>query len=257
MRPGVWLAEHVRPIATVLSLVILADAARYWIEVALTPGLLARYASIDYTLYVGVARQWLAGAPLYHAYQLTGPYPITAGDVLYPPSALYLFVPFTVLPAALWWAVPLGVLAWAVWRMRPTPAVWPLIALCVWWPTSGLKVLTGNPVMWVAAAVALGCLYGWPSVLALLKPSLFPFALIAARRPSWWIALGALVLLSIPFGALWVDWIKALLDSRPGPDGGGLLYSAQEVPLVCLPIIASLGARSNHGRALVKPLGVL
>jgi hypothetical protein len=236
-------AAAVKPaICGVLTLVILADATRYWIAVALKPGLLARYASVDYDLYMTVTRAWLAGQPFYHAYQLAGPYTITAGAVLYPPSALYLFVPFTLVPAVLWWAIPLGVTACAVWRLRPVLAAWPLIAFCAWWPTSGLKILTGNPDMWVMAAVALGCLYGWPFVVGLLKPSLFPFALLGVGWRSWWIALAALVLLSLPFGGLWLDWLHALLNSRAGGLGGGLLYSTQEVPLVCLPLAAWLGS---------------
>ena len=37
--------------------------------------------------------------------------------------ALWLFVPFTVLPAVLWWAIPIAVTAWAIWRLRPAPVL--------------------------------------------------------------------------------------------------------------------------------------
>ena len=67
---------------------------------------------VDFVLYRDAAARWLAGGPYFEPYQLTGPYPITAGDVLYPPVALWLFVPFTILPAVPWWVVPIGVTAW-------------------------------------------------------------------------------------------------------------------------------------------------
>lgn len=90
--------------------------------------------------------------------------------------------------------------------------------------------------MWAAAAVALGCLYRWPAVLALFKPSLFPFALIGARSRSWWIALGLGLVICLPFGGLWFDWLTILQNVR----GAGLGYSLQEVPMVLLPIVAAI-----------------
>ena len=46
-------------------------------------------------------------------------------------------------------------------------------------------VLSGNPVLWLAAAASLGIRAGWPSVGVLLKPSLAPLALIGVQRISW------------------------------------------------------------------------
>jgi hypothetical protein len=155
----------------------------------------------------------------------------------YPPFALYLFAPFTLLPLVLWWGLPLAITAWAVWRLHPAPLVWPLMALCLSYPTSGLKILTGNPTMWVLAAIALGVLYGWPFVGVLIKPSLFPFALLGVRHRSWWVALLVLGLAGLPFALLWRDWAVALVNAQ----GSGLLYSVQEVPLLCLPLPACVG----------------
>lgn len=193
------------------------------------------YGGIDYTLYMEATQRWLAGGPFYEPYQLSGPYPIRMGDVLYPPNGLFLFVPFTFLPAVLWWAIPLAITAWAVWRMRPSPIAWPFIALCLFWPAFVARTVAGNPVMWVMAAVALGCLYKWPSIFVLLKPSLFPFALIGIRDRSWWIALAAWALVSLPFGLMWLDWTRAVTNST----GGGLLYSFQDIPILLLPVIAA------------------
>ena len=103
-----------------------------------------------------------------------------------------LFVPFTFLPPILWWAVPIGVVAWVVWRLAPGPLAWPVMALCLVWPPTQVKLITGNPVVWSVAALALACLNYWPSVLVLIKPSLFPFALFGATHRSWWVALRSL-----------------------------------------------------------------
>ncbi len=65
-------------------------------------------AAIDYRLYMDATERWLRGGPFYEPYQLAGPYTISAGDILYPPVALWLFVPLSFLPACMWWLVPLG-----------------------------------------------------------------------------------------------------------------------------------------------------
>jgi hypothetical protein len=192
------------------------------------------YGGIDYTLYMESTRRWLAGGPYFEPYQLAGPYPIRMGDVLYQPNALLLFVPFTVLPAFLWWAIPLGVTAWSIVKMQPSVIAWPFIALCLAWPPTLARTVAGNPLIWVVAALALGCLYRWPSVGVLLKPTLFPFALIGVRDRRWWAALAVLVVLSLPFGTMWLDWIRAVTNAQ----NGGLFYSFQDVPILLLPIVA-------------------
>lgn len=87
------------------------------------------------------------------------------------------------------------------------------------------------------AALALGTLWYWPSVFVLLKPSLAPFALFGANRRSWLLAIAGLVVLCVPFGSLWVDWVTSVVNTR----GGGLLYSTLEIPILLLPLIAWLG----------------
>jgi len=226
------------PIALAVSLAIFVIPVAF---VAVTPNALEQPLGVDATLYRDVTIRWLGGGSFYEPYQLAGPYEIRAGDVLYPPVGLVLFVPFAVLPVAvaaiLWWALPLGITAWAIWRLRPRPELWPLLALCVAWPTTLLKTWTGNPVIWSMAAMALGVIYAWPSVFVLLKPSLAPFALFGAWRRSWWIAAAALVVVSAPFGGLWADWVASIVNSR----GGGPLYSALEIPMLLLPLVAWLG----------------
>ena len=202
---------------------------------------------VDFTLYRDVTERWLGGGPFFEPYQVAGPYEIRAGDVLYPPVGLWLFVPFAApdgvlgtVAAVAWWAIPLAITAAVVVALRPAPWTWPLIALCAANPTTLLKIWTGNPVIWSMAAMAIAVLaertrFAAPFVL--LKPSLAPFALLGIHRRSWWIGLAALVALSVPFGALWGDWIASLLNSR----GGGPLYSALEIPMLLLPLVAWLG----------------
>jgi len=45
------------------------------------------------------------------------------------------------------------------------------------------------------------------------------------------------VIVSVPFGSLWSDWVMSVVNSR----GGGPLYSALEIPMLLLPLIAWAG----------------
>jgi hypothetical protein len=106
-------------------------------------------------------------------------------------------------------------------------------------------------VIWAVAAVALGTISRGPSVFALITPSLFPFALFGANRRSWWLALAAFGALGLPFGAMWADWVASVVNSR----GGGILYSALEVPMLLLPVVAWLGRTraGTDGRTRAGP----
>jgi hypothetical protein len=197
----------------------------------------------DVQLYLDAADRWLAGGPFYEPRQLAGPYEVAHGDILYPPVGLWLFAPAAVLPLAvalvLWWGIPALVTVWAILRVSPRPAVWPLIALCLAWPTTPLKIWTGNPVIWCIAAMAVAIVWRGGAPFALLKPSLFVFALFGIGQRSWWIGLAILVALCIPFGAMWADWLTTVVNAR----GAGPLYSALEAPMLALPLVAWAGRR--------------
>jgi hypothetical protein len=230
-----------RRTAVVLSLAVFLVPIAF---VLVVPHPLEQRLGVDFDLYRDVTTRWLNGGPFFEPYQVAGPYEIRAGDILYPPVALWLFVPFAVpvgplaaIAAVAWWTIPLGITAATVLHLRPRPVVWPLIALCVSNPTTLLKIWTGNPVIWAMAAMALATLYYWPAVFVLLKTSLFPFAFFGANRRSWWVALAALVVVSVPFGSLWADWLASVVNSR----GGGPLYSSLEIPMLLLPLIAWAG----------------
>lgn len=221
--------------------------------IALIPDPLEQPLGVDFQLYRDAAARWLATGAFFEPRQLAGPYTIEAGDILYPPVGLWLFVPFALLPSPLawilWFVPPVGITAWALWRLRPRPEVWPLLALCIVWPTTLLKTWTGNPVVWSMAAMALGALYYWPSVFVLLKPSLAPFALFGANRRSWWFALGVFLLMCLPFGSLWIDWVTSVVTSR----GGGPLYSSLEAPMLLLPLVARVGRTRRTGEHSTQP----
>jgi hypothetical protein len=198
---------------------------------------------VDLHLYQGATRSWLAGDGFYHARQLAGPYTITGanvaggGDILYPPVILWLLVPFTILPEVLWYMIPAVAIAWAIVRLRPARWAWPIIALGFALP---FNIDVWAPVIWVTAAFALGCVVAGPAVLVLLKPSLFPFALMGANRRRWWIALALFALASLPFGFLWLDWARAILNSD-----GSLAYSAREIQMLAIPLVAWFARRGT------------
>ena len=245
--------DRPRP-ALALSVAVLAIPVVF---VLLVPHPLEQPIGVDFELYRDATLRWLSGGSFYEPYQLVGPYQITAGDILYPPVALWLFAPFAIaaapaappLSAAIatlaWWLIPLAIAAWAVWALQPRPLVWPLLALCASNPTTLLKTWTGNPVIWSMAALALAVVGSsrFAAPFVLLKPSLAPFALFGIRRRSWWAGALALALLSAPLVVLgmWADWLRTLANSR----GGGLLYSALEAPMLLLPIVAWLGRRQR------------
>ena len=77
---------------------------------------------IDYGFYHDVGARWLADGTYYLPHQLAGPYQLSLMiDILYPPSALLLFVPFSIAPAILWWAIPIGVTLLVVVVGTPRP----------------------------------------------------------------------------------------------------------------------------------------
>jgi hypothetical protein len=193
------------------------------------------YLGVDYDFHLEAARRWLAGGSPFLPFQ-SAPYSIPwQGGFLYPPPVMVLLAPFTVLPAVLWWAVPIGLTAEAIRRLRPGPVAAVVMGLLLLLPQVHEPLFYGNPVMWVTAALAWGLVAGWPAVLVLVKPSLAPFALVGIRHRSWWVALGMCLALCLPFGLLWADWITALRNGD-----GQWWYSARQVPLLLIPLVASI-----------------
>ena len=202
--------------------------------------------STDAQLYRDAGHRILAGGPIYPAFQLAGPYGMDQRPELYPPPTMLLVVaPMSALPEFLWWVVPLLVTTLIVVWHRPSLVGWTVILACMAWPNTGFVIAAGNPVLYAAMFVALGTIWRGVALLALVKPSLAPFALVGIRSRAWWqlaLAYGALGLLMLP---LWLDWVT-LLSNAQGLD---LLYSIGHIPVMLIPVVAmATSQRRSHGR---------
>jgi hypothetical protein len=232
-----------RTIWVLLSLLFLAiaawEAGQLWRIVGDEKAI-----GIDPVFYQDMGRRWLDTGTFYTERQLSGPYETTTLiDNLYPPIALYLFVPFVFLPLILWWIIPLAIIGYVVWQLRPVPWSWPLLALIVALPKTISATIYGNSDLWVAAAASAGLLWHWPGVLAVFKPSLAFFALVGIRHVSWWFMAAILGVLSLPLLPLWLQYPTVMLNSS-----STAIYSIGNLPFMFLPIVA--WACSPHG-----PLG--
>ena len=230
-RPGIDLRRVV--LLTLSGLLVVLAATEF--KAGLDSRGWADYAGNDYRIYMQAVGRWMAGDGFYLPRQLTGPYAIQVGDVLYPPTAIWFMLPFAFLPAAFWWALPAALLGYLLASWHPAMWSWPLLVACLAWPTALTLVVAGNPSMWIAAFVGAGLRFGWPGALVLLKPSLFPFGLAGVTKRGWWVAAATLAVITLPLASLIPDWLRAVFDGR-GFEGP--LYSVHDVPLVSFPVIA-------------------
>lgn len=198
-----------RPLAVGLTVLALLWAAAVW-ATALERTLEARTFALDYANFRTYGERFLATGSLYLDRQLAGPYDWLAAPglpCLYPPLIAYVVVPLVWLPALLWWLVPLAVVAGAAVRSRPPAWSWPLLALALGTPQTALTVWVGGSGMWVWAALAVG---GPATALLVLKPPVAAFALLGVRHRSWWLAVGALALASLPLAEEWARYAVAV-----------------------------------------------
>jgi hypothetical protein len=237
-----WVIAHLLPVAVAGVLVLFG--AKILLERWLLfdrMGLIG----VDLDIYLGYARRFVDTGSMYAANQLTGPYagqPYVSGPIpadmpsLYPPTTIYLFAPFLVLPSILWWVIPLGVVAYVFLHLRPALWTWPVIVLPLVTPDFTAGLVTGNTGMWLLAAVAGGLVWGWPGLLVLIKPFLAPFALIGARKRAWWVGLALAAAMSVPLAASWIAYPAVVANAR-GIDYEPLGY----VPMLLAPIVAWIG----------------
>ena len=193
----------------------------------------------DHRVFMEAAARLRGDGPLYREFQLAGPYSVrhyTASTMvdLNPPTTYVLVTAMSFLPDVLWWVIPLSVLAAMVWCWRPSLTGWAVILACFAPPWAWDAIVSGGMIMWVAAFIALGT--RWPFFFAgvLVKPSLFPFALLGIRSPLWWVAViagGFVAVLTLP---LWIEYAKAITNLSDA----GLLYSIHDVPFALVPLIA-------------------
>jgi hypothetical protein len=201
---------------------------------------LALITNADHRIYMDAAQRIRTGGPLYPAFQLAGPYDMSLRPELYPPpTLLFLVVPMSYLPDVLWWVLPLAMIAASVCYWRPSMLGWSAILACLAPPWAWDGVLVGGLFIYVAAFVALGT--RWPAFFAgvLLKPSLFPFALLGVKSRWWWVAIASSAAMSLAMLPAWGDYLRALSNLTEG----GLLYSVHNVPLVLIPLIARVSGR--------------
>jgi hypothetical protein len=174
---------------------------------------------------------------------MAGPYVVqTDVDNLYPPIALYLFVPFLYLPAIVWWIIPAVVIGYVVWWCRPPAWALPILAALVLYPKTPAVFLYGNSDIWATAAAAAGVRWGWPAVLVAFKPSVGFLGIVGIGKRRWWIAAAIVALASLPFVELWIDWTQAILHSDTN-----LSRSLGNAPFLALPIVAWLTSTRRAG----------
>jgi hypothetical protein len=77
-----------------LAFAIVASAAVVFVlEIIAELVLGSERVAIDYRTYIPAAQSWLDGDGFYRSWQLAGPYELVNPAVMYPPTALVLFVP--------------------------------------------------------------------------------------------------------------------------------------------------------------------
>jgi hypothetical protein len=190
---------------------------------------------LDYRWHVDAARRLLDTGTPYWPWQIAGPYEISDGAILYPPTAFLLFIPFIWLPAFLWWAIPIAILAVGMAVHRPPLWAWVVIGAILSFEKSLNVFVFGNPSMWIVAAIAAGTVLWWPFIFVVAKPTFAPIALLGIRHRSWWIAAAILAVASIPFGRVWLDWFAVVGNSNVS-----LIYNLPTLPLMLAPLVAWL-----------------
>lgn len=202
-----------------------------------------RSIGIDLHFFQGVAQRWLDTGVYYTERELSGPFVVqTLVDNLYPPQALFLFVPFVFLPAILWWVLPLGLIAYVIWWCRPVTWALPILALVVLYPKTLAVIMYGNSDIWATAFAAAGVRWGWPAVLVSFKPSVGFLAAIGIGTRRWWTAAVLLAIVNLPLLGLWLDYPRVLMNSDTN-----LGRALSDLPLFILPIVAWLTSSRRNG----------
>ena len=219
---------------TLASVILLLAAFRLYATI-IAPWWQGLFAN-DLIHYELAVDRWLATGSPYPPDQVAGPFQYDQRTFLHPPIALPFFLVWKVLPWPLFWILPLVLLGYVVASYRPRPWTWPLMALpLLLYPIGGM-LISGNTDLWAWGIFAAGVKWGWPVAFLAIKPSV-AFAAIVGIRHRWTWAAGSLVLFaSIPFGGLWVEWVRVMLNSP-----GSLLYSAGNLWIFLIPVLAKLG----------------
>jgi len=191
-----------------------------WLALAFIPAHRENFwIGMDYGYYRDVGVQWLHTGEMSLPSQLAGGYVMhTMTDVMYPPNALLLFVPFAFLPAVVWWVAPIAILAFVVAGWSPAPWARLAAALLLLYPTSAFAYVLGNSSIWTAAFLAAGLRWGWPVALLAIKPSIAPLGILLMRRRSAWLGAVVLAAASLVWLPLWFDYVVAMRNATVGWD---------------------------------------
>lgn len=203
----------------------------------------------DFRNYLHAIERWLATGSPYVPSEIAGPFQYTSQTFLHPPITFALFYPFLFLPWALWWSIPLCVAVYATLIWKPAPWTWPLMALPLVLYPIGAIIINGNTDLWMWAAFAAGLRWGWPAAFMVFKPSVAIFALVGITSKWWWVIVVGFGLYSLALIPWWIEWVKVVLNSP-----GSLLYSAGNVWMFLIPVIARIGRTDGPYRDWV-PLG--
>lgn len=236
-----------RPVAVGLTCFFLAVFFFLFATILTTPPY-SGVVGADRRIYHDAALRWAQGGFWYYPDQIAGPYSIAVGHILYPPVALLWLVPAALLPDLLWWGLPIVVTGVIVWWHRPAEWAWPVIGLCLAQTNSPELIAAGNPVLWIVMFAALGTRWCPGFALVMLKPSLFPVALLGARSRRWWWTAAILASVSIVLLPMDVDYLHVLINAR-GPLASPL-YSFGDLPLLGIPLVA-WAAQRRHSRVVV------
>jgi hypothetical protein len=200
----------------------------------------------DASLYAFIGSHFVATGQAYFPIQ-AAPYVAEGVVNIYPPTALYLFVPASFLPSILWWIVPLAIVGWSLLRLRPAWWAWPFIALgCalpIGAPAVPVGLVYGNTLMWTmallfaAGAFRVGIAWG-----TVLKPTDFLLGMPLALR-SWRGLLVTIGLSALVF-PLWFDWFEAMRNLG----GASPLFRAAAWPALAIPLLAYVSRTRTRGQ---------
>lgn len=232
-------------VAVSLSMWLTAMRAGFWLPPI----------GVDFDTYLNAAGHWAQTGEWYRPYQLEGPYDVWgfqhgSGPILYPPTAILLYLPFQVIPHPLYWLVPLVGTAAIVVSHRPPWQAWPLIVGLAIYPGAVINTAwNGNIVMWGLFFVALATRWPFFGSWVLLKPTLAPFALVGIWRRQWWLGLGVLALASLPFAYLFADYVTVLRNAQTAD---GIVFYATAWLVMLIPLIAWA---SGHREVVLLEVG--
>lgn len=146
----------VRPLALALTTVLVVLAAGELLYGIVGPPNWKVAIGMDLDFYTDATERLFSTGHWYLDRQLHGAYQIAYfADVLYPPVAAWIFAPFIVLGVGPLLVAAIAVVAYLAREWRPSVGAWPLVGLCLIWPATLLKGISGNSSLFVMIGLGL------------------------------------------------------------------------------------------------------